>query len=188
MELFRCVFIFLVAFSSAVKVQSRKVSLSYAGPCQFKSDNYLRADCSATKSSLNSSQCEARADGSSKGNAESRFQLLPVEIKETKNKCIQFTHLDTGAKYALKVVNQSRVVFERYQGCSVTTPEEFLFVQELREEGDYRYFRYKPVDNPSMCLGKDINCNSPEKLSLVESGSNAADKVQRRCLFKRHFH
>ena len=58
---------FLVAFSSAVKVQSRKVSLSYAGPCQFKSDNYLRADCSATKSSLNSSQCEARADGSSKG-------------------------------------------------------------------------------------------------------------------------
>ena len=58
---------FLVAFLSAVKVQSRKVSLSYAGPCRFTSDNYLRADCSATKSSLNNCQCEARADGSSKG-------------------------------------------------------------------------------------------------------------------------
>ena len=85
-------------------------------------------------------------------------------------------------------VLHNQFCLQRYQGCSVTTPEEFLFVQELREEGDYRYFRYKPVDNPSMCLGKDINCNSPEKLSLVESGSNAADKVQRRCLFKRHFH
>ena len=85
-------------------------------------------------------------------------------------------------------VLHNQFCLQRYQGCSVTTPEEFLFVQELREEGDYRYFRYKPVDNPSMCLGKDINCNSPEKLSLVESGSSAADKVQRRCLFKRHFH
>ena len=46
------------------------------------------------------------------GNAESRFQLLPVEIKETENKCIQFTNRSSGEKYALKVVNQSRVVFE----------------------------------------------------------------------------
>ena len=62
----------LVAFLSAVKVQSTEnVSLSYAGHCtratKGHSDNYLRSDCSATKSSLNSSQCEARADGSSKG-------------------------------------------------------------------------------------------------------------------------
>ena len=44
------------------------------------------------------------------GNAESRFQLLPV-IK-INGICIQATHPETGAKYALKVVNQSRVVFE----------------------------------------------------------------------------
>ena len=45
------------------------------------------------------------------GKAESRFQLVekdgPPNIK-----CIQFTHPNTSAKYALKVVNQSRVVFE----------------------------------------------------------------------------
>ena len=75
-------------------------------------------------------------------------------------------------------VLHNQFCLQRYQGCSVTTPEEFLFVQELREEGDYRYFRYKPVDNPSMCLGKD-NCT----LSLVNSGT---DKYQRPCLFKRY--
>ena len=74
-------------------------------------------------------------------------------------------------------VLHNQFCLQRYQGCSVTTPEEFLFVQELREEGDHRYFRYKPVDNPSMCLGKD-NCT----LSLVNSGT---DKYQRPCLFKR---
>ena len=54
------------------------------------------------------------------GNAKSRFQLLRVKIKETNYRCIQFTHPNTSAKYALKVVNQStsgegsafRVVFE----------------------------------------------------------------------------
>ena len=44
------------------------------------------------------------------GKAESRFQL--VEINGTENKCIQFTNRSSGEKYALKVVNQSRVVFE----------------------------------------------------------------------------
>ena len=58
---------FLVAFLSALKVQStKKVGIIYEGPCR-QGDRYLRADCSATKNSLNSSQCEARADGSSKG-------------------------------------------------------------------------------------------------------------------------
>ena len=58
----------LVAFLSAGKVQYRNVSLSYAY-CKLmrekdcEGDNYLQAVCSAT----NSSQCEARADGSSKG-------------------------------------------------------------------------------------------------------------------------
>ena len=77
-------------------------------------------------------------------------------------------------------VLHNQFCLQRYQGCSVTTPEEFLFVQELREEGDYRYFRYKPVDNPSMCLGKD-NC----KLSVVMSGT---DNVQRPCAFKLEIH
>ena len=60
---------FLVVFLPAVKVQSRNVSLIYAGPCKFESDNYLRVrNCSATKTSLNdNAQCEARADGSTKG-------------------------------------------------------------------------------------------------------------------------
>ena len=68
---------------------------------------------------------------------------------------------------------------QTYQGCNVTTPNEFLFVQELGKRDKYnRYFRYKPYDNPSMCLGKD-NCT----LSLVNSGT---DKYQRPCLFKRY--
>ena len=58
---------FLVAFLSAAKVQSRKVSLSYAGQSTGETvchgDNYLQAVCSAHESS----QCEARADGSSRG-------------------------------------------------------------------------------------------------------------------------
>ena len=62
---------FPVAFLSAAKVQSRKrswlVSLSYAGQSTGKTvchdDNYLQAVCSANKSS----QCEARADGPTKG-------------------------------------------------------------------------------------------------------------------------
>ena len=45
------------------------------------------------------------------GNAESRFQLLRARV-ERNVICIQATHPVTGAKYALKVVNQSRVVFE----------------------------------------------------------------------------
>ena len=46
------------------------------------------------------------------GNAYSTFQLSHVKINGTRNTCIQFTHPKTGAKYALKVVNESRVVFE----------------------------------------------------------------------------
>ena len=67
----------LVAFLSAVKVQSRNVSLSYAGLsiCENVDGNYLRIDCSATKTSLNdSSQCEARADASSK--SESKVKTI----------------------------------------------------------------------------------------------------------------
>ena len=64
----------LVAFLSALKVQStkgsnpRKVAIIYKGLCKHMGDNYLRADCSATKTSL--SQCEARADGSTRGESE----------------------------------------------------------------------------------------------------------------------
>ena len=58
---------FLGVFLSALKVQSKNVSLIYAGHCtvetEGRSDNYLLAACSGT----NSSQCEARADGESKG-------------------------------------------------------------------------------------------------------------------------
>ena len=47
-------------------------------------------------------------------NANSTFQLVKRSSNQgtRKLKCIQFTHPNTGAKYALKVVNQSRVVFE----------------------------------------------------------------------------
>ena len=77
-------------------------------------------------------------------------------------------------------VLHNQFCLQRYQGCNVTRFKEFLFVQELREEGDHRYFRYKPVDNPSMCLGK-VNST----LSLVKGGT---DKVpQRLCLFKLQF-
>ena len=63
----------LVALLSALKVQSRNVSLSYAGLCENMDDNYLRIDCSATKTSLNdSSQCEARADASSKSESKKK--------------------------------------------------------------------------------------------------------------------
>ena len=67
---------------------------------------------------------------------------------------------------------------QRYQGCNVTTPKEFLFVEDPTEV--HGHFRYKPVDNPSMCLGKD-NC----KLSVVMSGT---DNVQRPCAFKLEIH
>ena len=47
------------------------------------------------------------------GNAYLTFQLLErSRNKGSRNICIQFTHPNNGAKYALKVVNQSRVVFE----------------------------------------------------------------------------
>ena len=76
-------------------------------------------------------------------------------------------------------VLHNQFCLQTYQGCSVTTPNEFLFVEELGKRDQYnRYFRYKPYDNPSMCLGKD-NCT----LSLVNSGT---DKYQRPCLFKRY--
>ena len=76
-------------------------------------------------------------------------------------------------------VLHNQFCLQTYQGCNVTTPNEFLFVQELGKRDQYnRYFRYKPYDNPSMCLGKD-NCT----LSLVNSGT---DKYQRPCLFKRY--
>ena len=76
-------------------------------------------------------------------------------------------------------VLHNQFCLQTYQGCSVTTPNEFLFVQELGKwDEKNRYFRYKPYDNPSMCLGKD-NCT----LSLVNSGT---DKYQRPCLFKRY--
>ena len=76
-------------------------------------------------------------------------------------------------------VLHNQFCLQTYQGCSVTTPNEFLFVEELGKwDEKNRYFRYKPYDNPSMCLGKD-NCT----LSLVNSGT---DKYQRPCLFKRY--
>ena len=76
-------------------------------------------------------------------------------------------------------VLHNQFCLQTYQGCNVTTPNEFLFVEELGKKDQYnRYFRYKPYDNPSMCLGKD-NCT----LSLVNSGT---DKYQRPCLFKRY--
>ena len=57
---------FLVAFLSALKVQStRKVSIYHIkGVCK-EDDRYLRIDC---KTSINNiTQCDARADGSTKG-------------------------------------------------------------------------------------------------------------------------
>ena len=76
-------------------------------------------------------------------------------------------------------VLHNQFCLQRYQGCNVTTPNEFLFVEERgKKDKRNRYFRYKPYDNPSMCLGKD-NCT----LSLVNSGT---DKYQRPCLFKRY--
>ena len=59
----------LVVFLSALKVQStKKVAISYEGPCRNMGDRYLKIDCSATKTSLNDNgQCDARADGESKG-------------------------------------------------------------------------------------------------------------------------
>ena len=45
-------------------------------------------------------------------NANSTFQLFHVKTNGIRYTCIQFTHPNTGAKYALKVVNQSGVVFE----------------------------------------------------------------------------
>ena len=87
------------------------------------------------------------------GNAKSRFQLLRVKIKETNYRCIQFTHPNTSAKYALKVVNQStsgegsafRVVFEvcwhhnHMQRTKVKlnlhpgdTPKSFMYAGRLR--------------------------------------------------------
>ena len=75
-------------------------------------------------------------------------------------------------------VLHNQFCLQTYQGCSVTTPNEFLFVEELGKRDEKNgYFRYKPYDNPSMCLGKD-NCT----LSLVNSGT---DEYQRPCLFKR---
>ena len=76
-------------------------------------------------------------------------------------------------------VLHNQFCLQTYQGCNVTTPNEFLFVEERgKKDKRNRYFRYKPYDNPSMCLGKD-NCT----LSLVNSGT---DKYQRPCLFKRY--
>jgi len=62
---------FLGVFLSALKVQStRNVSIYYyndKGPCK-ESDRYLWIDCSAPKTSINNiTQCDARADGSTKG-------------------------------------------------------------------------------------------------------------------------
>ena len=62
-----------VAFLSALKVQSTKrsnlpkVAISYEGPFKQMGDNYLRIHCSATKTPLNNGQCDARADGPTKG-------------------------------------------------------------------------------------------------------------------------
>ena len=55
----------LLGVLSAVKVQSRKVSIYHIkGVCK-EDDRYLRIDC---KTSINNiTQCDARADGSSRG-------------------------------------------------------------------------------------------------------------------------
>ena len=82
-------------------------------------------------------------------------------------------------------VLHNQFCLQRYQGCSGSTPEEFLFVKEFRGEGDKRYFRYKPFNNLSMCLGKDINCTSPEELSLLKIAST--DERQLQCFFTRYF-
>ena len=82
-------------------------------------------------------------------------------------------------------VLHNQFCLQRYQGCSVTTPKEFLFVEE---KVPVRLFRYKPVmfNNLSMCLGKETSCKSVEKLSLLRSGINVTDKVQRHCVFKHY--
>ena len=68
----------LVALLSALKVQSK--SLSYAGEHCKTGDNYLRIDCSSTKTSLNdSSQCDARADKSSKGELKVK-NILEIDL------------------------------------------------------------------------------------------------------------
>ena len=57
---------FLVAFLSALKVQStNNFAITYEGEltCQHESDRYLWINCSRN----DSPQCEARADGSTKG-------------------------------------------------------------------------------------------------------------------------
>ena len=78
-------------------------------------------------------------------------------------------------------VLHNQFCLQKYQGCNVTRFKEFLFeVEEIYIGEKGLFFRYKPFNNPSICLGKDTNCT----LSLVKSGT---DKVQRPCLFERDF-
>ena len=60
---------FLVVFLSAVKVQSTRNVSIYCDKKLCKEDGrYLRIDCSATETSINNStRCNARADGPTKG-------------------------------------------------------------------------------------------------------------------------
>ena len=60
---------FLVVFLSALKVQSTRNVSIYCDKNLCKGDGrYLRIDCSATETSINNStRCDARADGSTKG-------------------------------------------------------------------------------------------------------------------------
>ena len=69
----------LVALLSALKVQSRSLIYAAGELCE-PGDNYLWIDCKAPETSLNdSSQCDARADGPTKGESKVKT-ILEIDL------------------------------------------------------------------------------------------------------------
>ncbi|KAL9967731.1 hypothetical protein ACROYT_G026021 [Oculina patagonica] len=122
-------------------------------------------------SSAGKRQCEAKCNGWSSRDPHARFTIVESRGK----KCIQYTDVEDGTKYALKVINGTYTKFEEKARCDSTIGHDFLF----EEEKVGKLFKYKYMaTNTAMYLGVSSDCD--ENLSLISSTNNR----DRRCSFK----
>ncbi|KAJ7335995.1 hypothetical protein OS493_013364 [Desmophyllum pertusum] len=133
--------------------------------------NLIKIHIDRCNNSTGKKQCEVTTSGTNTANRNTNLKIAPITTKTGKRKCIQFTD-NNGTKYALKVVNDSNIIFEAQPlGCHNAIGGDFMF-EEAKNNG---IFIYK---HSTKCLTSD--CNG--KLYLISSINVYGE---RKCFFSK---
>ncbi|XP_078377307.1 uncharacterized protein LOC144660522 [Oculina patagonica] len=183
----RYIFLMLVVSLMANLTAGLSLCLGKHRPFNLQSVLYQEKGCGGgnllkihidTQGKVPNGLCHARFDGLFRDDSNTKFTIKNVGGK----KCIQFTE-QGGTKYALKVINETSIAFEKRQ-CDNTARNEFLFDEQRINRTKYHIFK-RTVNGNTTCLGVGGNCN--RNLSFHRYSTDGAG-VDRRCYFRKYKH